>query len=66
MDRLKPAAMLALALFLLLGWTLALSDASTPAVAQYGVLGCLLYAGAISALAAWLITAYLVEVRRGL
>lgn len=63
MERLKPASMLALALFLLLGWTLALSDASTPAVAHFGVLGCLLYAAAISAVSAWLITGFLQEIK---
>lgn len=64
MERLKPASMLALALFLLLGWTLALSNAETPAVAHYGVLGCLLYAAAISAVAAWLITAFALEIKK--
>jgi len=63
MKRLKPASMLALALFLLLGWTLALSNASTPLVAHYGVVGCLLYAAAISAVASWLITGFLQELR---
>lgn len=63
MKRLKSASMLALALFLLLGWTLALSNASTPLVAHYGVWGCLFFAGAISAVAAWLITEFFQEIR---
>lgn len=61
MKQLKLTFMLFMALLPVLAWPLALSAASTPLVAQYGVWGGLFFAGAISAFAAWLITGFLQE-----
>lgn len=63
MQRLKATVMLAMALFLLLGWTLALTTASTPMVAHYGVPGCLFFAGLIACVSAWLITGFVAETK---
>lgn len=62
--RIKLSAILTLAIFPILAWTLALSDASTPLVQSAGVYGCLAYAAAIAMVSAWLIVAFIAELRK--
>ncbi len=62
--RIKLSAILTLAIFPILAWTLALSDASTTLVQSAGVYGCLAYAAAIAMVSAWLIVAFIAELRK--
>lgn len=59
----KLTFMLALPFFLVLCWSLALSDASTPLVVRYGVLGSVLFAAITATLCAWLIVAFIRDVK---
>lgn len=63
-QRIKLAAILALALFLPLAWVLALSNATVPLVQSAGVYGCVAYAAAIAMMSAWLIVAFIAELRK--
>lgn len=64
MRRLKLIALLALAIFPLLVWPLALTDATTPLVQSAGIYGCLAYAAGIALVSAWLIVAFIAELRK--
>lgn len=44
-------------------WMLALSNASTPLVAQYGIPACIAFAVGISVVSAWLIVGFIQEIK---
>jgi hypothetical protein len=62
--RIKLIVMLAMAILLPLGWVLALSSATVPLVAAYGVGKCVAYAIAISLICAWLLVEFAVDLRK--
>jgi hypothetical protein len=63
-TRIKLTAILAMAIFPTLVWTLALSETTTPLVHSVGIYGCVSYAGAISMLIAWLLIILIIEIQK--
>lgn len=61
-QHIKLCVILSMAIFPILVWMLALSSATTPLVAQYGIFICLLFAAAISIVSAWLIIGFIREI----
>jgi hypothetical protein len=63
MQMIKLTFMLSLPIFMILCWPLALATASTPLVAHYGVIGCVLFAAVTATLCSWLIVAFIRDLK---
>lgn len=61
MKKMKLSGILALGLFPLLMWPLALSSAYTPIVAHYGMWGCITLAGVVACVSSYLIVTFVQE-----